>query len=308
MGRVPTTAYFGPKGTFTEQAARALAPDAEFLPMPTIPEAVGAVRSGLAELACVPIENSVEGAVSAAMDTLAADAPPVVALAEYLLPIRFSILVRPGLKAADVRSIASHPHALAQVERWIQETMPDAARRPASSTAGAAVGVQSGEFDAAVTAPVAAHHYSLDVLATDVADERDAITRFLLLARPERLPAPTGADRTSVIVVLSHQPGELAAVLNEFASRGINLTRIESRPLRNRFGEYRFYLDFDGHISEPRVADALGALRRRSQRVLFLGSYPKAEGNPTEVDAPHRAIDYEKSTRWVGALLRGEQP
>ncbi|MBM7771143.1 prephenate dehydratase [Actinokineospora baliensis] len=305
---MPTTAYFGPKGTFTEQAARALAPDADFLPMPTIPDAVGAVRSGLAELACVPIENSVEGAVSAAMDTLAADAPPVVALAEHLLPIRFSILVRPGVKAADVRSIASHPHALAQVERWIQETMPAAARRAASSTAGAAVGVQSGEFDAAVTAPVAAEHYPLDVLATDVADERDAITRFLLLARPEKLPQPTGADRTSVIVVLSHEPGELAAVLNELASRGINLTRIESRPQRNRFGEYRFYLDFDGHIAEPRVADALGALHRRSQRVLFLGSYPKAEGNATEVAAPNRADDYDISAKWVAAVLRGEEP
>ncbi|GAA2989673.1 prephenate dehydratase [Actinokineospora diospyrosa] len=305
---MPTTAYFGPKGTFTEQAARALAPGADFLPMPTIPDAVGAVRSGLAELACVPIENSVEGAVSAAMDTLAADAPAVVALAEHLLPIRFSILVRPGVKAADVRSIASHPHALAQVERWIQETMPAAARRAASSTAGAAVGVQSGEFDAAVTAPVAAEHYPLDVLATDVADERDAITRFLLLARPEKLPRPTGADRTSVIVVLSHEPGELAAVLNELASRGINLTRIESRPQRNRFGEYRFYLDFDGHIAEPRVADALGALHRRSQRVLFLGSYPKAEGNATEVIAPNRASDYDVSAKWIEAVIRGEEP
>ncbi|WP_035305718.1 prephenate dehydratase [Actinokineospora inagensis] len=305
---MPTTAYFGPRGTFTEQAAKALAPGSDFVPLPTIPAAVGAVRSGDAQLACVPIENSVEGAVSAAMDTLAADAPPVVALAEYLLPIRFSILVRPGLKAADVRSIASHPHALAQVERWIQETMPNAARRVAASTAGAAVGVQSGEFDAAVTAPVAADHYPLDVLATDVADERDAITRFLLLARPEELPAPTGADRTSVIVVVSHRPGELAFVLTELAMRGINLTRIESRPLRNRFGEYRFYLDFDGHIAEPRVAEALAAVRRRSQRVLFLGSYPKAEGSVAEVSAPNREEDYLDSTRWVEAVLRGEEP
>ncbi|WP_033400722.1 prephenate dehydratase [Actinokineospora enzanensis] len=312
---MPRLAYFGPEGTFTEQAARALAPDAAFVPLPTTPDAVAAVRSGQVELACVPVENSVEGAVSATMDALAADGPPVVALGEHLLPIRFSILVRPGTAAADVRSVASHPHALAQVDRWLRTNLPDAARRAASSTAAAAVGVRDGEFDAAVTAPVALSHYPLAELATDVADEPDAITRFLLLSRPRPVAEPSGADRTSVIVVVSHRPGELAVVLTELATRGINLTRIESRPLRNRFGEYRFYLDFDGHIREQRVAGALAALRRRSQRVVFLGSYPKAEGAEgwaggerlvADVVAPNRESDYADSDHWVGAILRGE--
>ncbi|PPK61719.1 prephenate dehydratase [Actinokineospora auranticolor] len=310
---MPSIAYFGPEGTFTEQAARALAPDADLLPMPTIPDAVAAVRAGRTDLACVPVENSIEGAVSATMDSLAADllttdtaTRPVVALAEHLLPIRFSVLVRPGLAAADVRTVASHPHALAQVQRWVRANLPNAEPRVAASTAAAAVGVVKGEFDAAVTAPVASRHYELDVLATGVADESDAITRFLLLSRPTAPPAPTGADRTSVILVVSHRPGELAAVLAELATRGLNLTRIESRPLRDRFGEYRFYLDLDGHIGEQRVADALAALRRRSQHVLFLGSYPKAEGVAAAVESPFRDSDYADSAAWVTAIARGE--
>ncbi|WP_285509044.1 prephenate dehydratase [Actinokineospora sp. NBRC 105648] len=303
---MPRIAYFGPRGTFTEQAARALLPTAEFVAVPTIPEAVAQVRGARAELACVPIENSVEGAVSAAMDTLAADDVPVLAIAEHLLPIRFSVLVRPGLTAADVRTVASHPHALAQVRRWVEENLPNAVTRVSDSTASAAVGVLEGTFDAAVTAPVAVEHYPLEVLATGIADEPDAITRFLLLARPDQLPAPTGADRTSVIVVVSHRPGELAAILTELATRGINLTRIESRPLRNRFGEYRFYLDFDGHVAERRVGEALSALRRRSQRVVFLGSYPKAEGVVSPVTAPNRDADYAESAEWLAAIHRGE--
>ncbi|SDC76614.1 prephenate dehydratase [Actinokineospora iranica] len=302
---MPRIAYFGPRGTFTEQAAAAFDAHAELVPLPTIPLAVAAVRAGEADLACVPVENSVEGAVSATMDTLAGDAP-VVAVAERVLPVRFSVLVRPGATFADVQTVASHPHALAQVQQWLGKHMANVTQLASTSTAAAAVGVLAGEFDAAVTAPVAAAHYPLAELATEVADESDAVTRFLVLSRPGALPEPTGADRTSVFVVVSHRPGELAAMLTELAMRGINVSRIESRPLRNRFGEYRFYLDFDGHIAEQRVGDALAALHRRSQRVRFLGSYPKADGVASTVTDGTGDTDYRESAAWLAALRRGE--
>ena len=295
-------AYFGPQGTFTEQAARAFDGQAELVPHPTIPAAVAAVRAGAADLACVPVENSVEGAVSATMDALAHD-EPVVAVAEHVLPIRFSVLVRPG--TTEIRTVASHPHALAQVQGWLAANLPDAAQLASNSTASAAVGVVDGEFDAAVTAPVAAAHYPLDELATDVADERDAVTRFLLLSRPTKAPDPTGADRTSVLAVVAHQPGELQNLLTELALRGINLSRIESRPLRGRFGEYRFYLDFDGHVAEHRVGEALAALHRRSQQVRFLGSYPKADGAASLAPPGHRDVDYTASAAWLADLRAG---
>ncbi len=300
-----TIAYFGPRGTFTEQAARAFDERADLTPLATIPLAVAALRRGEADFACVPVENSVEGAVSATMDALAVDAP-VVVVAEHVLPIRFSVLVRPGTAVADIRTVASHPHALAQVQGWLGEHLPEAAQLASTSTAAAAVGVGAGEFDAAVTAPVAVSHYPLEVVATGVADEPDAVTRFLLLSRPGPLPEPTGADRTSVFVVVSHRPGELAEMLTELSMRGINLSRIESRPLRNRFGEYRFYLDFDGHVAEERVGHALAALRRRSQRVRFLGSYPKADGVASTLADANRDADYAESADWLAALRRGE--
>ncbi|MFC7618514.1 prephenate dehydratase [Actinokineospora soli] len=302
---MPRIAYFGPQGTFTEQAARAFDGQAELVPHPTIPLAVAAVRAGDADLACVPVENSVEGAVSATMDALAVD-DPVVAVAEHVLPIRFSVLVRPG--TAEVRTVASHPHALAQVQGWLAARLPGVTQLAANSTAAAAVGVVEGEFDAAVTAPVAAAHYPLEELATDVADERDAVTRFLLLSKPTKAPDPTGADRTSVLAVVTHQPGELQNLLTELAMRGINLSRIESRPLRGRFGEYRFYLDFDGHIAEHRVGEALAALHRRSQQVRFLGSYPKADGAASLAPPGHRDVDHVASASWLADLRAGGHP
>jgi prephenate dehydratase len=299
---VPRIAYFGPQGTFTEQAARAFDAEAELVPHPTIPLAVAAVRAGGADFACVPVENSVEGAVSATMDALAVD-EPVVAVAEHVLPIRFTVLTRPG--TTEVATVASHPHALAQVQGWLAEHLPGAAQLAANSTAAAAVGVLEGRYDAAVTAPVAAAHYPLERLASDVADERDAVTRFLLLSRLTEAPEPTGADRTSVLAVVAHQPGELQNLLAELALRGINLSRIESRPQRGRFGEYRFYLDFDGHIAEPRVGDALAALHRRSQQVRFLGSYPKADAASSAAPDGHRAEDHHSSAAWLASLRRG---
>lgn len=305
-------AYFGPQGTFAEQAARAFAEADggahQFVPVKTVPLALAAVRDGSADLACVPVENSVEGAVSATMDTLAVD-EPLEAIAEVLLPITFSVLVRHGTAAGDVRTVASHPHALAQVQNWLDENLPKAETLAASSTSAAAVGVRNGEYDAAVTAPVAVTHYPLRVLATDVADVSDAVTRFFVLSRPGSSPAPTGADRTSVVAVCqADRTGVLAEMLTELALRGINLTRIESRPLKGRLGEYRFFLDLEGHIAEQRVGDALAALHRRCDDLRFLGSYPKADRTYSTVQAGNTDADFDAARAWLDHIRRPVNP
>ncbi|TNC27404.1 prephenate dehydratase [Amycolatopsis alkalitolerans] len=298
-------AYFGPEGTFTEQAARSLAAgEDELIPFETIPLALAAVRKGETEAVCVPVENSVEGVVPATLDGLA-ESEPLIAFAEALLPVHFSVLTRPGTK--EIGTIASHPHALAQVRLWVEANLPGARPVATSSTAAAAVAVRAGEFDAAVTAPVAVQHYPLEVLATEVADVRDARTRFLLVRRPQHpLPEPTGADRTSVVAAAANRTGALAELLTELAGRGINLTRLDARPARS-YGEYRFFIDFEGHVSEPRIGDALAALRRRCRNVRFLGSHPRADGVRATIEPSAGNEDFTEAADWVAAVRRGEQ-
>jgi prephenate dehydratase len=303
---VSRIAYFGPQGTFTEQAAlRLIDPSTdELIPVDTVPAALAAVRKGEVDGACVPVENSVEGAVTITMDALAED-EPLVAVAETVLRVAFSILVRPGTKPADVTTVASIPIALAQVRGWLAEHLPQARHRFTDSTSASAVAVLNGEFDAAVTAPVAATHYPLAELATGIADIADARTRFLLLRRPGPLPEPTGADRTSVIAFTDDRTGVLAELLIELANRGINLTRIESRPTKGKLGEYRFFLDFDGHVAEARVGDALAALRRRCRSVRFLGSFPKADGAPCVVQPGTEEETFGMAADWLQAVRTG---
>ncbi|AGM02767.1 prephenate dehydratase [Amycolatopsis keratiniphila] len=297
-------AYFGPQGTFTEQAARRLASGEELIPAETIPAALAAVRSGAAGAACVPIENSVEGAVTATLDSLS-EAEPLVAVAEVLLPVHFSVLTRPG--TTEIRTVASHPHALAQVRHWVEANLPGAHPVATSSTAAAAVAVAEGEFDAAVTAPVAVEHYPLEVRATEVADVRDAKTRFLLVRAPGELPEPTGADRTSIVAAATNRTGALAELLTELAVRGINLTKLDARPTRNNFGEYRFFIDFEGHVAEPRIGDALAALRRRCRNVRFLGSHPRADNGTTEIEPGAANEDFTDAIDWVQSVRKGAQ-
>lgn len=296
---MPRIAYFGPQGTFTEQAAIAFAvADAELVPVDTVPLALAAARSGDADYCCVPVENSVEGAVPATMDALVTGSP-LVAVAETVLPVRFSILVRPG--TVDIRTIASHPHALAQVREWLASRLPSAVTVATTSTAAAAVAVAKGDFDAAVTAPVAVTHYPLAEFATEVADVADARTRFLLLRQPGPLPSPTGADRTSVCVTTPDRVGVLAELLTELALRGINLTGLESRPTKGRLGEYRFYIDLEGHVADPQVGDALAALHRHSREIRFLGSYPKFDHEA----APTSNAEFTAAAEWVDDVRKG---
>jgi prephenate dehydratase len=271
---VTVTAYLGPEGTFAEQAARVLAPGDELRSAVSVHAAIAALRADEVDAACVPVENSVEGSVPATLDLLA-EGRPVLAVAEAVLPIRFSVLVRPGTAAADVRTVATHPHAVAQVRGWICTHLPEAATVLTDSTSAGAVAVLDGQADAAVCAPVAMRHYPLVELASGVHDQDDAETRFLLVRHPGAVPPPTGVDRTSLVAVAVDRPGALLEVLAEFALRGINLTRIESRPMKCKLGQYRFFLDCEGHIAEDAVGDALAELHRRCTWVRFLGSYPR---------------------------------
>ncbi|RRO15174.1 prephenate dehydratase [Saccharopolyspora rhizosphaerae] len=304
---MPEIAYLGPPGTFTEQATRLLTADfnADLVPCETVPVALAAVRSGDVLAAGVPVENSVEGSVPATLDALTAD-DPLVAVKEAVIPVQFDVLAEPGTALDQVETIASHPHALAQVRGWLTENLPKADVRAVSSTAAAAAAVAAGEFDAAISAPVAGEHYpSLSRLATGIADVRDAVTRFLLVRRPGPLPEPTGADRTSICAVISHEVGTLADMLAELSLRGINLSRIESRPVKDSFGHYRFFLDFDGHVADARIGEALAALQRRCDSVRFLGSYPKADRSPAQVRPGASEQAFRKSAEWLAAVRSG---
>jgi prephenate dehydratase len=280
---VTRIAYLGPEGTFTEAAllrmtAAGLIPEvdrdaARRLPMESTPAALDAIRGGLADYACVPIENSIDGSVMPTLDSLATGSPLQV-FAETTLDVAFSIVVKPGRTAADVRTLAAFPVAAAQVRQWLAAQLPNVELRPAYSNADAARQVADGNADAAVTSPLAATHYGLATLAEDVVDESNARTRFVLVGLPGPPPARSGADRTSAVLRIDNVPGALLAALAEFGIRGIDLTRIESRPTRTELGTYLFFVDCVGHIDDGAVAEALMALRRRCAEVRYLGSWP----------------------------------
>ena len=296
--------YLGPAGTFTEAALRTVraAERADLTPYASVAVALDAVRTGDVDGAMVPLENSVEGSVATTLDELAAG-DPLQITREVLLPVRFALLGRPGTLPSDVRTVATHPHAEAQCRRWLRDVLPEASVVLAPSTADAARSVAAGAYDAAISAPIAADHYALSVLASDVQDHEGAVTRFVLVSRPGPVPAATGTDRTTIAASISHdQPGSLLQLLTEFAVRGINLTRIESRPLGSQLGRYSFSIDCDGHVADARVGEALAALHRTCSSVRFLGSYPKADGEAPVVRPGYADGDFRAAAAWVDRL------
>lgn len=306
-------AYLGPAGTFTEAALRQVLPDGvAATPVPSVDAALAAVRTGEAEAAVVPIENSVEGGVSATLDALAGGSPLRVT-AEVLVPITFVLAARPGTALADVRRIASHPHGWAQCRGWVGRTLPEATYVPALSTAGAAEGLAGAHdvpydvpYDAALCAPLAAERFGLEVLASDVGDNAAAVTRFVLVARPGPLPPPTGADKTTLVVYQADDhPGGLLEMLEQFATRGINLSRIESRPTGESLGQYCFSIDCEGHIGEARVGEALMGLHRTCREVVFLGSYARADATPVTVTATTTDGAFHEAGTWLHRLRQG---
>ncbi|HZN82557.1 MAG TPA: prephenate dehydratase [Mycobacterium sp.] len=301
---MPHIAYLGPEGTFTEAALRGmvaanLVPLSDFEPFPASSPsaALEMVRAGDATYACVPIENSIDGSVLPTLDNLATGSPMQV-FAEFTLDIGFTIAVRAGVTRPA--SIAAYPVARAQVAKWAAENLREAEFHPADSNAAAAVDVAEGRADAAVTTALAAKRYGLTALATDVVDEPNARTRFVLAGQPAPPPSRTGADRTSVVLRLDNVPGALVSALTEFAIRDIDLTRIESRPTRKELGTYFFFLDCVGHIDDEAVAEALKALHRRCADVRYLGSWPT--GSAAGAAPPH----LDEASRWLTRVREGK--
>ncbi len=300
--------YLGPEGTFTEQAARALADrctgGVDLEPAGSVALALAAVRNGRADAACVAMESSVEGAVPVTQDELT-HGDPLLITAEAYVPITFDLLAGPGTELSGIRSVGAHPHGHAQIRAWLAEHLPHAEPVMTASNAAAAAAVAAGELDAAAAAPVAGTRYGLRSLVADVGEVRDAVTRFVLLRRPGPPPAPTGNDRTSLVLSVGNHPGSLLTVLGEFASRGINLTRLESRPTRSKLGVYYFLVDADGHLADPAMADVVAALIRRQALLRWLGSYPRTVGTNEATADFATAAAYTEAADQVRRWQRG---
>jgi prephenate dehydratase len=300
-------AYLGPEGTFCEAALRTLpaADKVDHLPCVSVADALDAVRRGDAGGAVVPLENSVEGSVAETLDELATG-DQLQIVREVLLLVSFALMARPGTALGDIRTVTTMPHAEAQVRGWLRRELPDARFVAAPSTADGARAVADGTADAAVAAPLAAERYRLSILADDIADSPGAITRFVLVTKPGEPPPPTGADRTTVMAFIADDhPGALLELLTEFAVRGVNLTRIESRPTGVGLGRYYFSIDAEGHVAQARVAETLAAIRRECADVRFLGSYARADG-VAAVERPGTTdLDFSDAHAWIDRIRRG---
>jgi prephenate dehydratase len=304
-------AYLGPTGTFCEAALLTMpsCQAAQHLPAVSVQAAIDAVRSGDADLALIPIENSVEGSVSITLDELAKGVRLVI-VDEVALPVTFTLMGRRGTSIDRVKTVASHPHALAQVRAWLDTNLPQATAIPSLSTAGAAAALLQDPppFDAAVAPHLAAERYGLSVLAENIGDTEDATTRFVLVRKPGAIPAPTGADKTTLSLFMRlDQPGALMAILNEFAVRGVNLTRIESRPTRKALGDYFFSVDVEGHVADARVSEALMGLHRVCLDVRFLGSYPRHDGRQPVIRPGVTDSDFAEAGKWLDKLKGNDQ-
>ena len=282
-------AFLGPEGTFSQEALRTSialagpgAEQAELVPVATVHAVVQAIASGDADRAVVPIENALEGSVNEAIDALLHDAPGVRIIGETVLPVRHCLIAAPGVALDEVAVVLSHPQALAQCARWLRDALPAAAQRAASSTAEAVrLAVGATEPTAALGTRLAADLYGGAVLVDDLGDTATNATRFLWLA-PAGAPASAGDGslwKTSVVFGGdgAGRPGWLVRCLSEFAFRGVNLTRIESRPARRRLGHYVFLVDLEGRADVPGpAADAVAALDDHCSEVRVLGAYPRA--------------------------------
>ncbi|WP_370651870.1 prephenate dehydratase [Microbacterium sp.] len=305
-----TYSFLGPAGTFTE-AALAQVPEArghQWVPVHNVGEALADVIEGRSDAAMIAIENSVDGGVSTTQDALAT-VPGLRIIGEYLVPVNFVLVARPGTRLADVSLVAGHPVAYAQCLQWLTRELPEHAHIPAASNVASAIGLLDGtsDADAAIAPPTITEHHDLEVLAENIGDNPNAVTRFVLVGRTVAPTPPTGADKTSLIVELPKDyPGALLELLEQFATRGINLSLLASRPIGDALGRYRFVIDADGHIQDERMADALLGLRRFSPKVIFLGSYPRADR--VVVRYPDRYSDdiFVEARDWLRGLLSGE--
>ncbi|HEX6968547.1 MAG TPA: prephenate dehydratase [Micromonosporaceae bacterium] len=312
-GTPPTRfVYLGPEGTFAEQALLRV-PAAEHgqrTPARSVPEALDAVRAGDADAALVPLENSVGGGVGVTLDELASG-PPLLITREVVIPVDFVLAARPSTERSAIRTVAAHPQASMQCRAWLRRHLPDATVVDVLSNSAAAAQAADGRYDAAICAPIGAARHRLAVLADRIADRGDAVTRFVLVSRPSPPPPPSGDDVTSLAVYIAHnRVGALLTVLMEFAVRGVNLTRIESRPTGEALGRYAFFLDCTGHVADVRLGEALQGLHRVCADVRFLGSYPRdpnrAEDRPVPPPPGLGDADYADAAAWLARLRAGE--
>ena len=270
-------AYLGPQGTFSEEAAAKHAPGAELVPYPSFPHVGDAIEDGQVDEAVVPIENSVQGSIVEIVDFLLS-AERARIKGELLLKVELCLMARPGVAADDIEVIYSHPQPLGQSRRYLAANFPDVEQMAVLSTAAAAVELGKSTRPAAALAQRRlAEMYGLNVLAQDVQDRKNNVTRFVILGAEDH--PRTGRDKTSIAFEFARGdvPGLVYAALKPFADRDINLTKIESRPTGDQLGLYVFLLDFDGHREDAPVREALGELSRHTSRFKVLGSYPRAD-------------------------------
>ena len=304
-----TYSYLGPAGTFTE-AALAQVPEAKgqvWKPVANVTQALADVTNGISDGAILAIENTVEGGVSSVQDALAKTSGLRI-VGEYLVPVSFVLVAPHGTALSDVREIAAHPVAYAQCLEWLGANVPGHSQVIAASNVASAIGVLDGSLpaQAAIAAPGVVKHFDVEVLADEIGDNPDAVTRFVFVKRVTPPPAPTGYDKTSLIVELPREvPGALLEMLEQFATRGINLSLIQSRPIGDRLGRYRFVIDADGHIDDERMADALMGLKRFSPNVLFLGSYPRADRERVHPEPRYSDESFAKARDWLAGLRQG---
>lgn len=300
-------AYFGPAGTFTEEALRSqddLAAGTR-TPFGSVPEVIAAVERRDADGGVVPIENMIEGSVSVTLDTLAFESELLIQR-EIDLPVSLNLCAPRGVGLADVRMVVSFPHALAQCRGWLAKKLAAAEPKASHSTSDAAreVARSKRRDQAAICNALAADLYGLEVLATEIEDHPENQTRFVLVGRG--IPSPSGHDKTSIVCFQrKDRPGSLLGILQEFAARDVNLTKLESRPTKRSLGDYCFFIDCEGHIADELVAAALRNVAAKHGEVKFLGSYPV--GGPAEagVERRHAVGRAQKhAAAWVDGLRR----
>ena len=297
----------GPSGTFTEQALLS-EPDlarGELVPLRSIPEVLEAVEVGEVDFGFVAIENSIEGTVNLTLDALAFNHDFLIQR-EVVLDIEHCLLAPAGTGLGDITMVLSIPIATAQCHGFLHRHIPGAVQRAANSTAEAAqmVGEQGAPGIAAIAPRIAAGLYGLEIVAADIADHPGNQTRFVVVAR-QGVPEPTGHDKTSVVVYQrANEPGSLISILQEFAARRINLSKLESRPTKaGGLGDYCFVLDAEGHLADELITDCLRDLHAKQSGVKFLGSYPAA-GKHAPTAREHADARWRQADDWV-ASLRG---
>jgi prephenate dehydratase len=294
--------FLGPHGTYAEEALRTQEDlcTGDLVAERTVSHVINAVEVGDSDLGLVPIENSIEGSVTVTLDTLAFDSDLLIQR-EIDLPVSLHLCAREGTRLGDVRTIVTFPHASAQCRAWLGKKIPDADVEASNSTAEAARTVAKGRRDgvAAICSRFAAEIYGLRVIASEIEDHPEAQTRFVVLGHG--VPSPTGHDKTSLVCFQREdRPGSLLAILQEFAARAVNLTKLESRPTKRSLGEYCFFIDAEGHIADELVADTLRTLMAKQADVKFLGSYPIAGDRDGRRKRVGKA--WREATSWVEDL------